>query len=88
MEILIRIIPLALLVLFVFAVLLLVIALIRYAGFLSSENPKGQSQLERSIHAIRFIAYENISGRLSYLKVFLLSVFISLLIMLAIFFTN
>lgn len=85
MEILTRIIPLALLVLFVFAVLLMVIVLIRYAGFLLGEYSKDHSQLDRSIRAIRFIAYENISGRLSYVKVFLLSVVISILIMLSIF---
>jgi hypothetical protein len=88
MEILIRAIPLILLVLFVFALLLMVISLIRYADYLLNENSKYYSQLERSIRALRFIAYANISGHLSYAKVFLVAVFISLLIMLAIFFTK
>jgi hypothetical protein len=66
MEILVRAIPLILLVSFVFAVLLMLIALFRYAGYLLNEKSKYHSQLERSVRAIRFIAYENISGRLSY----------------------
>ena len=88
MEILVRAIPIILLVSFVFAVLLMLIALFRYAGYLLNEKSKYHSQLERSVRAIRFIAYENISGRLSYMKVLLVSVFISCLIVLAIIVTN
>ena len=85
MDILISVIPFILLVLFVFAILLMVIGLGRYAGYLTQENAKHRSQLESVITAFKFVAFTNISGRLSFFKAFLTSVFVSLLIVLGLF---
>ncbi|MFL0801189.1 MAG: hypothetical protein K6L80_12110 [Agarilytica sp.] len=82
MEILIAVFPLILLVLFVFAIMLMFIALGRFAGYLIKENTESRSQLDSMLGAFKFIVVTDISGRLSYLKVFITSVFVSLLIVL------
>ena len=84
MEILIALVPFILLVLFVFALLLMLIGIGRYTGYLSKESEKNRSQLNGMLSAFRFIVFANVSGSLSFFKVLLASCFISLLITLGI----
>lgn len=85
MEMLIHLIPLVLMVLFVFAILLLIIAMFRYASYLFVQNSKIESKLGRAIHGFWYFFYADVSDRLSYLKVFLASVVISAAILLMVF---
>ena len=88
MDMLIHLIPLVLFVLFVFAILLLIIVMFRYASYLFVQNSKIESKLGRVFHGYWYFFHADVSGRLSYLKVFVASVIISGLILLAVFFSG
>jgi hypothetical protein len=85
MEMLIHLIPLALMILFVFAILLLIIAMLRYVSYLLVQNSKIESKLGRTVHGFWYFFHADVSGRLSYLKVFFASVIISALILFVVF---
>ena len=88
MEMLIHLIPLVLMVLFVFAILLLIIAMFRYASYLLVQNSKIESKLGRVLHDYWHFFHADVSGRLSYLKIFIASVVISGVILLAVYFSG
>ncbi len=80
MEILIKLVPLVLMVLFIFAILLLIIALIHYASYLLGKNSQTKSRFGRRIHALWYFSHADLSGRLSYLKIFIASITIAVLV--------
>ena len=85
MEILIHLIPLVLIVIFVFAILLLIIAIFRYASYLFVQNSKNESKLGRLVNGFWYFFQADASGRFSYLKVIVASIAISAVILFSIF---
>ena len=85
MEKLIHLIPLALMVLFVLAIILLITAVFRYASYLFVQNSKIESKFGRAAHGFWYFFHADISGRLSYFKVLVTSVVISVVILLVVF---
>ncbi len=85
MNILIAFSGILFLVLFVFALLLLISGLVHYAGHLIQENGKNRTQLNSMLGAIKFITFTSVGGKLTFFRVFLASAFTSFLIVLSVF---
>ena len=74
----------ALLTLFVFAILLLIVGIVKYAGFLIVENRNKQNVLSELIGTLRYIGAVNIGSQILFLRILLAAAIISFIIVILI----